>query len=75
MLDELVDVSRAVRLTDDRHMTNMLADLERIHAAIEREHPRRAANAMEHHIVVVRDAYLNTLTRQGSGIGRISVNG
>jgi GntR family transcriptional regulator, transcriptional repressor for pyruvate dehydrogenase complex len=69
-LDELVDVSRSVLLADDKHLARGLVDVQRIYTAIEREHPRRAANAMEHHIMVVRDAYLKSLSRRDSALGK-----
>jgi GntR family transcriptional repressor for pyruvate dehydrogenase complex len=72
-LDELMDVSRSVQLSNDRHMAQMLDDVERLYAAIEREHPRRAANAMERHIALVRDTYLETARASDSRVAKSSL--
>jgi GntR family transcriptional regulator, transcriptional repressor for pyruvate dehydrogenase complex len=54
MLTEMALLSRAVTSTVDHLRSDSLTDVERICAAIERQHPKRAANAMERHIINVR---------------------
>jgi GntR family transcriptional repressor for pyruvate dehydrogenase complex len=61
-LGELALLTRSVVAPDRRFRVSSLADVERILAAIERQHPKRAANAMERHIRNVRDGYA-TITR------------
>jgi GntR family transcriptional repressor for pyruvate dehydrogenase complex len=56
-LGELALLSRAVLSTDASIRTKSFADVERVFVAIERQHPKRAANAMERHIVNVRTDY------------------
>lgn len=56
-LSELALLTRSVIAPDRRFRVSSLADVERILAAIERQHPKRAANAMERHIRNVRDDY------------------
>lgn len=65
MLTELGLLVRAATSTNRQVRINALSDVERIYLAIERGHPKRAANAMERHILNVRASY----------DGRIDVNG
>lgn len=65
MLTELGLLVRAATSTNRQVRINALNDVERIYLAIERGHPKRAANAMERHILNVRASY----------DGRIDVNG
>src|SRR5690606_25194683 len=53
-LDELALLTRSVIVSDKRLRASSLIDVERVCAAIERKHPKRAANAMERHILTVR---------------------
>ncbi len=65
MLTELGLLVRAATSTSRQLRINALSDVERIYLSIERGHPKRAANAMERHILNVRASY----------DGRIDVNG
>jgi GntR family transcriptional regulator, transcriptional repressor for pyruvate dehydrogenase complex len=56
-LSELALLTRTVIAPDKRSRETSLTDVERILLAIERQHPKRAANAMERHILNVRDDY------------------
>jgi len=56
-LDELALLTRSAIASDKRLRTSSLVDVERVCAAIERKHPKRAANAMERHILNVRTDY------------------
>jgi GntR family transcriptional repressor for pyruvate dehydrogenase complex len=62
-LDELVTTSQTI-VTNEQNRMIGTDDVARIYAAIENEHPKRAAKAMERHIVVVRDAYLRMVARE-----------
>jgi GntR family transcriptional regulator, transcriptional repressor for pyruvate dehydrogenase complex len=64
-LSELALLTRSVIAPDRRFRVSSLADVERILLAIERQHPKRAANAMERHIRNVRDDYA-TVTKTAS---------
>jgi DNA-binding FadR family transcriptional regulator len=57
-LSELALLTRTVVAPNERSRRVALSDVERVLAAIERQHPKRAANAMERHIHNVRDDYL-----------------
>lgn len=57
MLTELGLLVRAATSMTKRVRISALSDVERIYAAIERQHPKRAANAMERHILNVRSSY------------------
>lgn len=61
-LGELALLTRSVIAPDRRFRVSSLADVERVLLAIERQHPKRAANAMERHLLNVRDDYA-TVTR------------
>lgn len=61
-LGELSLLTRSVIAPDRRNRVSSLEDVERILLAIERKHPKRAANAMERHICNVRDDY-TTVTK------------
>lgn len=63
-LDELVMASHMLIVGDKRHRTIAMGDVARVYHAIENEHPRRAAKAMERHIAVVRDRYLSKFGTQ-----------
>lgn len=56
-LSELALLTRTVTAPSDRSRKVALADVEKVLSAIERQHPKRAANAMERHILNVRDDY------------------
>lgn len=60
-LGELALLTRSVIAPDRRYRVSSLADVERVLAAIERKHPKRAANAMERHILNVRDDYATVI--------------
>jgi GntR family transcriptional regulator, transcriptional repressor for pyruvate dehydrogenase complex len=60
-LSELALLSRAVLAPIDSIRDSSFADVERVYLAIERQHPKRAANAMERHVVNVRADYVNIL--------------
>jgi DNA-binding FadR family transcriptional regulator len=57
-LSELALLTRTVVAPSERSRRGALTDVERVLLAIERQHPKRAANAMERHIANVRDDYL-----------------
>jgi GntR family transcriptional repressor for pyruvate dehydrogenase complex len=60
MLDrvsELALLTRAVISPNRRNREVALEDVERVLLAVERKHPKRASNAMERHILNVRDNY------------------
>jgi GntR family transcriptional repressor for pyruvate dehydrogenase complex len=57
---ELATLTRTVIVTDKRLRASSLVDVERVCVAIERQHPKRAANAMERHVLHVRDDYIGT---------------
>ena len=65
MLTELGLLVRAATSMSKRVRVAALGDVERVYTAIERGHPKRAANAMERHILKVRASY----------DGRIDFNG
>jgi DNA-binding FadR family transcriptional regulator len=56
-LDELALLTRSVIVSDKRLRASSLIDVERVCSAIERKHPKRAASAMERHILNVRADY------------------
>lgn len=58
-LSELALLTRTAIVNDERLRAASLTDVERVCAAIERKHPKRAANAMERHILNVRADYLS----------------
>lgn len=57
-LSELALLTRTAIVDDERLRASSLVDVERVCVAIERKHPKRAANAMERHIVNVRGDYV-----------------
>jgi GntR family transcriptional repressor for pyruvate dehydrogenase complex len=57
-LGELALLTRTVVAPNERSRRVALTDVERILLAIERQHPKRAANAMERHIRNVREDYI-----------------
>jgi DNA-binding FadR family transcriptional regulator len=57
-LGELALLTRTAIVNDKRLRAASLVDVERVCTAIERKHPKRAANAMERHILNVRADYL-----------------
>ena len=57
-LGELALLTRTAIVSDKRLRAASLIDVERVCVAIERKHPKRAANAMERHILNVRADYL-----------------
>lgn len=56
-LNELALLSRAVLASDDGVLASAFDDVERVFRALERQHPKRAANAMERHILNLRTHY------------------
>jgi GntR family transcriptional regulator, transcriptional repressor for pyruvate dehydrogenase complex len=60
-LSELALLSRAVMDPVKSFRENSFSDVERVFSAVERRHPRRAANAMERHVLNVRANYLSML--------------
>jgi GntR family transcriptional repressor for pyruvate dehydrogenase complex len=56
-LSELALLTRTVTAPSERSRKVALADVQKILVAIERQHPKRASNAMERHILNVRDDY------------------
>jgi GntR family transcriptional regulator, transcriptional repressor for pyruvate dehydrogenase complex len=62
-LGELALLTRSVVAPDRKLRVASFGDVERVLAAIERQHPKRAANAMERHIRNVREDYV-TVTKQ-----------
>lgn len=56
-LSELALLTRTVVAPSERSRKVALSDVERVLVAIERKHPKRAANAMERHILNVRDDF------------------
>lgn len=66
MLTEMALLSRAVTSPLDHLRSDSLADVERICTAIERQHPKRAANAMERHILGVRSDFAEVIDRDGA---------
>ena len=56
-LGELALLTRTAIVSDKRLRAASLIDVERVCLAIERKHPKRAANAMERHILAVRASY------------------
>jgi GntR family transcriptional repressor for pyruvate dehydrogenase complex len=65
MLTELGLLVRAATSTTKQLRANALGDVERIYAAIERGHPKRAATAMERHILAVRASYNGRIAGDG----------
>jgi len=57
MLTELGLLVRAATSMNERVRVSALNDVKRVFVAIERGHPKRAANAMERHILNVRASY------------------
>jgi GntR family transcriptional regulator, transcriptional repressor for pyruvate dehydrogenase complex len=53
-LGELALLSRALLSSDDGMLASAFDGVERVFRAIERQHPKRAANAMERHIAKLR---------------------
>jgi GntR family transcriptional regulator, transcriptional repressor for pyruvate dehydrogenase complex len=65
MLTELGMLVRTATSTTQSARADFLIDVERIHVAIRRQHPKRAANAMERHILNVRSYYLARVEQGG----------
>jgi DNA-binding FadR family transcriptional regulator len=63
-LGELALLTSAAIANDKGLRVSSLADVERICTAIERKHPKRAANAMERHILNVRADYLGVRSKR-----------
>jgi len=68
-LSELALLTRTVVAPSERSRRGALTDVERILMAIERQHPKRSANAMERHIANVRDDYLEMVVNGGIAVG------
>jgi len=66
MLTEMALLSRAVTSTVDHLRNDSLSDVERICSAIERQHPKRAANAMERHILGVRADFAGVIEKDSA---------
>jgi len=60
-LSELALLSRAVLASDDGVLASAFDDVERVFRAVERQHPKRAANAMERHILNLRTHYAEVI--------------
>jgi DNA-binding FadR family transcriptional regulator len=60
-LSELALLTRTAIVDDERLRASSLVDVERVCVAIERRHPKRAANAMERHILNVRADYIDVI--------------
>jgi GntR family transcriptional regulator, transcriptional repressor for pyruvate dehydrogenase complex len=60
-LSELALLSRAVLAPSDSVRASSFGDVERVYLAIERQHPKRAANAMERHVLNVRADYVDVV--------------
>jgi DNA-binding FadR family transcriptional regulator len=56
-LSELALLTRTVVAPSGRSRKVALGDVQRVLGAVERQHPKRAANAMERHILNVREDY------------------
>jgi GntR family transcriptional repressor for pyruvate dehydrogenase complex len=56
-ISELALLSRSVLASDDGVLLSAFGDVERVFRAVERQHPKRAANAMERHILNLRAEY------------------
>jgi len=69
-LSELALLSRSVIATNRRFRVTSLVDVERVLGAIVRQHPKRAANAMERHIRAVRADYFSVVTSDRPSAGR-----
>jgi GntR family transcriptional regulator, transcriptional repressor for pyruvate dehydrogenase complex len=72
-LGELALLTRTAIVNDKRLRVTSLTDVERVCAAIERKHPKRAANAMERHILNVRADYLSVQSQSQSPRARKAV--
>lgn len=66
MLTEMALLSRAVTSGVEHLRNGSLTDVERICLAIERRHPKRAANAMERHIINVRADYVGVIDQDSA---------
>jgi GntR family transcriptional repressor for pyruvate dehydrogenase complex len=73
-LGELALLTRSVVAPDQKLRVAAFADVERVLLAIERQHPKRAANAMERHIRNVRDDYVTVTKRARRGTKRVSAS-
>ncbi|HEX2161213.1 MAG TPA: FCD domain-containing protein [Thermoleophilaceae bacterium] len=69
-LGELALLTRTAIVNERRLRVSSLGDVERVCQAIERKHPKRAANAMERHIVNVRADYMAVQEKDASRDGR-----
>lgn len=69
-LGELATLTRTAIVSDSKLRAASLLDVERVCAAIERKHPKRAANAMERHILNVRADYLGVEGKQARSRSR-----
>jgi len=67
-LSELALLTRTVTAPSERSRKVALGDVERVLGAIDRQHPKRAANAMERHILNVREDYRRMIRN-----GRVTV--
>lgn len=65
-LGELALLTRAIIAPQERIRVSSFRDVERVCTAVERQHPKRAANAMERHLLNVRSDYLDTFVDQSS---------
>ncbi len=60
-ISELALLSRSMLASDDGVVGSAFGDVERVFRAIERQHPKRAANAMERHILNLRAEYAEVI--------------
>jgi GntR family transcriptional repressor for pyruvate dehydrogenase complex len=67
-LSELALLTRAVLAPQVDIRKQSFGDVERVYLAIERQHPKRAANAMERHVLNVRADYEMTVEGEPPGV-------
>ena len=60
-LGELALLSQSVLASNDGVLQSAFGDVERVFRAVERQHPKRAANAMERHILNLRAQYADVI--------------
>lgn len=66
-LSELALLTRSVIASNRNIRVTSLTDVQRVLGAIERQHPKRAANAMERHIRTVRADYFSVVAGDRPG--------
>lgn len=74
-ITEMASLTRAVTAPERSSRVESLKDVERVVAAIERQHPRRAANAMERHILHAWEDFNATLKEsRGAPAGSLAAS-